>query len=294
MIRMRARSVFLCGAAAMVLTCEAADSPEWRQPFAAHRVVGNIYYVGTYDLASFLVVTPAGNVLINGGLADSVPLMRKSVADLGFQWKDIRWMLTTQAHYDHVAAFAEIQRTTGARLLATAADAVLLEDGGKSDFHFGAPEFNYAPVNVAERIQDGQTLKFGGTEITVHLHPGHTKGSASYAIPVTEGGRTYRVLIANIGTINPGVKLVGNAKYPGIAQDYAKTFEKQKALTCDIFLSSHASQYGLHRKYASGAAYDPVRFVDPSGYQQAVAAAEAAYRKQLAKERAVTVNDPAR
>ncbi len=272
--------------AAIATACLAADPPEWRQPFAAHRVIGNIYYVGTYDLASFLIVTPAGNVLVNGGLADSVPLMQKSVADLGFQWKDIRWMLTTQAHYDHVAAFAEIQRTTGAKVLATAADAALLEDGGKSDFHFTAAEYHYAPVKVAARLDDGQVLKFGGTEITVRLHPGHTKGASSYEIPVTEGGRTYRVLIANIGTINPGVKLLGEKKYPGIAEDYARTFEKQKALTCDIFLSSHAGQYGLHRKYTPGAPYDPARFVDPAGYQQAVAAAEAAYRKQLAEERA--------
>ncbi len=280
------RRFFLCGLMGIGLACSAADSPEWRQPFEAHRVVGNIYYVGTYDLASFLIVTPAGNVLINGGMADSAPLLRKSVSDLGFQWKDVRWMLTTQAHYDHVAAFAEIQRTTGARVLATAADAVLLEDGGKSDFHFTSAESRFAPVKVDERIRDGQTLKFGGTEITVNLHPGHTKGSASYAIPVTEGGRTYRVLIANMGSINPGVKLVGNKKYPRIAEDYASTFEKQKALGCDIFLSSHASQYGLHRKYTPGAAYDAARFVDPAGYQGAVAASEAAYRKQLAEERA--------
>ncbi|HEY1497442.1 MAG TPA: subclass B3 metallo-beta-lactamase [Candidatus Solibacter sp.] len=280
------KSRLLLAAMATTLTCVAADPPEWRQPFAAHRVVGNVYYVGTYDLASFLIVTPAGNVLINGGLADSVPLMQKSVADLGFQWKDIRWMLTTQAHFDHVAAFAEIQRTTGAKVLATEADAKLLEDGGRSDFHFTGAEYHYAPVKVAERIQDGQTLKIGGTEITVYLHPGHTKGSASYAIPVTEGGRTYRVLIANIGTINPGVKLLGEPHYPGIAADYAKTFEKQKALSCDIFLSSHAGQYGLHQKYTPGAAYDPSRFVDPAGYQKAVAGAEAEYRKQLAEEKA--------
>jgi metallo-beta-lactamase class B len=270
----------------MAWTCLSADPPEWRQPFAAHRIVGNIYYVGTYDLASFLIVTQAGNILINGGLADSVPLMQKSVAALGFSWKDIRWMLTTQAHFDHVAAFAEIQRTTGARVFATPQDAVLLEDGGKSDFHFGwQAEYRYAPVKVAERLKDGQKLKFGGTEITVYLHPGHTKGSASYAIPVTDSGRTYRVLIANMGTINPGVRLLGEPDYPRIADDYAKTFEKQKALTCDIFLSSHASQYGLHRKYKPGDAYDPARFVDPDGYRKAVDAAEAEYRKQLAEER---------
>lgn len=272
-------------AIAMSMAGVAADSPEWRQPFAAQRVVGNIYYVGTYDLASFLIVTPAGNVLVNGGLADSVPLIKKSVADLGFKWTDIKWMLTTQAHYDHVAAFAEIQKSTGAKVLATAADAELLESGGKTDFHFSAPEYHYAPVKVAERIADGQVLKIGGTEITVYLHPGHTKGASSYAIPVQEGGRTYRVLIANMGSINPGVKLMGNAKYPGIAEDYRRTFEKQKALSCDIFLSSHAGQYGLHRKYTPGAAYDPARFVDPEGYRKAVAAMEAAYRKQLAEER---------
>ena len=241
---------------------------------------------GRTILASFLIVTPAGNVLVNGGLADSAPLMKKSVEDLGFAWKDIRWMLTTQAHFDHVAAFAEIKRSTGAKLLATAADAALLEDGGKSDFHFIGAEYQYAPVKVDERLRDGQVLKFGGTEITVHLHPGHTKGAASYAIPVTEGGKMYRVLIANIGTINPGVKLLGEKNYPGIADDYARTFEKQKALECDVFLSSHAGQYGLHRKYTPGATYDPARFVDPAGYRQAVAAAEAAYRKQLAEERA--------
>ena len=103
---------------------------------------------------------------------------------------------------------------------------------------------------------------------------------------IRTGGKQYRVLIANMGSINPGVKLVGNARYPGIAEDYARTFERQKALACDVFLSSHASQYGLHRKYTPGAAYDPQRFVDPAGYRRAVEGAENAYRRQLAEERA--------
>jgi metallo-beta-lactamase class B len=107
----------------------------------------------------------------------------------------------------------------------------------------------------------------------------------SYGLTVKEGGKEYGVLIANMGTINPGVKLLGNARYPGIAEDYARTFERQKALTCDIFLSSHASQYGMHRKYTPGAAYDPERFVDPAGYRRAVEAAEGAYMRQLAEER---------
>jgi metallo-beta-lactamase class B len=276
----------LWGALAAMLAQSAVPSPpEWRRPFAAHRVVGNVYYVGTYDLACFLVVTPQGNILINTGLADSAPLIRKSIADLGFKLEDVRWLLTTQAHYDHVAAMAEMKRLTGARVLASQADAVLLEDGGKSDFHFG-PEYGYAPVKVGERIGDGQKLRLGGVELTAYLHAGHTRGSMSYGLTVQEGGKDYRVLIANMGTINPGVKLLGNARYPRIAEDYAKTFERQKALVCDIFLSSHASQYEMHRKYTPGAAYDPKRFVDPDGYRRAVEGAESTYRRQLAEERA--------
>jgi len=276
----------LWGALAAMLAQSAVTSPaEWSRPFAAHRVIGNVYYVGTYDLACFLIVTPQGNILINTGLADSAPLLRKSISDLGFKLEDVRWLLTTQAHYDHTAAMAEMKRLTGARVLASQADAVLLEDGGKSDYHFG-PEYRYAPVKVDERIADGQKLRLGGVELTAYLHPGHTQGSMSYGLTVAEGGKEYRVLIANMGTINPGVRLLGNERYPGIAADYAMTFARQKALGCDIFLSSHASQYGLHRKYTPGAAYDAGRFVDPEGYRRAVEEAEAKYRRQMADERA--------
>ena len=280
------KRILLWAALAAMLAQGAVDSPaEWRRPFAAHRVIGNVYYVGTYDLACFLIVTPQGNILINTGLADSAPLIRQSVTGLGFKLEDVRWLLTTQAHYDHVAAMAEMKRLTGARMLASTADAVLLEDGGKSDFHFG-PEYGYSPVKVDQRIGDGETLRLGGVELTAYLHAGHTKGSMSYGLTVHESGKDYRVLIANMGTINPGVRLLANARYPEIAQDYARTFERQKALACDVFLSSHASQYGLHRKYTPGAAYDPQRFVDPGGYRRAVEGAENAYLRQLAKERA--------
>ena len=274
------------GVLAAILAQGAVQSPEeWRRPFAAHRVIGNVYYVGTYDLACFLIVTPQGNILINTGLEDSPPLIRKSITDLGFKPGDVRWLMTTQAHYDHVAALAEMKRLTGARVLASQADAVLLKDGGKSDFHFG-PEYGYAPVKVDERIADGQKLRLGGVELTAYVHGGHTRGSLSYGLTVHEGGKDYRVLIANMGSINPGVKLLHNARYPEIANDYARTFERQKALACDVFLSSHASQYGLHKKYTPGAAYDPERFVDPAGYRAAVESAENSYRRQLAEKRA--------
>ena len=274
----------MCAVLAAGLAGAREDSPEWKRPFAAHRIVGNVYYVGGWDLASFLITTPQGHVLVNTGLAGSAAAIRKSITDLGFRFEDVHWLLTTQAHYDHVEGMAEVKRLTGARMLATPGDAPVLEDGGKSDFHFGA-DYRYPPVKVDQIIHDGEVLKLGGVGITVHLHPGHTRGSASYSLVVHEGGRDYRVLIANIGTINPGVRLVGNAKYPEIADDYAHTFESQKQLACDVFLASHAGQYRLHEKYTPGIPYSPDRFLDPEGYRRAVAAAEAAFRKQLAEER---------
>ena len=138
------KKLLVCACLALGMAL-AQDAPaEWRRPFAAHRIVGNVYYVGTYDLGCFLIVTPEGLALINTGLADSTPLIVKSIGEAGFRFEDIRWLLTTQAHYDHVAAMAEMQKLTGARVLATVADAVLLEDGGKSDFHWGA-DYRYRP-----------------------------------------------------------------------------------------------------------------------------------------------------
>lgn len=275
-------------AALLVLLCIAtAAQPSmvdtWRKPFPAHRIIASVHYVGTYDLACYLITTPAGHILINTGLADSVPLIRQGVQDLGFRFEDIKLLLTMQAHFDHVAGMAEVQKLTGARMLATEGDAPLLADGGKSDYHLGR-EYWFAPVTVHRKLRDGEMIKLGNTELTVHVTPGHTQGSSSYGMSVTENGRTYRVLFANMGSINPGVKLTGNAKYPQIAADYARAFDVQKKLPCDVFLSAHASQYGLHEKFKPGQAYRAEAFVDPDGYRKAVASYEQTYREQLARE----------
>jgi metallo-beta-lactamase class B len=180
---------------------------------------------------------------------------------------------------------AEMKKVTGAKLLATDGDAPVLEDGGKSDPLFTTASFRFAPVKVDGRIKDGQQISLGGTELTAYSHPGHTRGSVSYGLTIAENGRSYRVLIANIGSINPGTVLIGNKKYPQISEDYARTFREQKKLECDIFLSSHASQYQLHDKWKPGQAYNPDTFMDPDGYKRAVSQAEAAYLEWLAKEK---------
>ena len=287
---MRSSSSFLVFALAALFAgshpADAQSNPEWSRPFPPLRIVGDLYYVGTYDLACYLIATPQGSVLINTGLADSAQQIQRNIEALGFKLADIRILATTQAHIDHVAAMAELQRLTHAQVWATGPDASLLESGGKTDFRFGNdPGAHFAPVHVDRRLKDGDKIALGGAELTVLLHPGHTPGSASYSLTISEGGRDYHVLIANMASINPGVVLRHNPKYPGIAQDYALTFRLQKALTPDIWLSSHASQFGLHSKYKPGDPYQPGRFVDLAGYRTAVEHLEKIYLDQMAREK---------
>jgi metallo-beta-lactamase class B len=261
---------------------------EWTKPFPAFRVVGNLYYVGTYDLASYLVTTSGGSILINTGVDTSVPLIRSNIESLGFKFGDIKILLATHGHWDHVAGMAEVKRLTGAKMQMHEADAGMLEDGGNSDYRFPQGRGQvYEPVKVDQRLKDGDKIRLGATELTVHHHPGHTKGATSFTFTTQDGGRSYRVLIVNMAGINEGVKLLDSPGYPNIVRDYAQTLEKQKRLpgTFDVWVSSHAAQFGLHEKYKPGDAYDPNRFVDPAGYLRAIQGVEKLYLDQLQRER---------
>ena len=261
-----------------------AQNPAWTQRFPGHRVVGNLYAVGTYDLAVFLITSEDGHILINTGLEDSTPLIRENIESLGFQLEDVQILLQMQSHWDHTAALAEIKQLTGAAMWATEADAPVLEDGGFSDPHFGGRE-SFAPVTVDKIIADGEVIELGDIRLTVMDTPGHTAGSSSYLMRVREDGRDYSVAIANMGTINPGKKLIVEPTYPGVSDDFASTFRNQKALTVDVWVAAHGSQYGLHDKYEAGQAYSPETFVDPTGFVAAVERLEQAYLAQLADER---------
>ena len=261
----------------------AAQPADWSRPFPAHRVIGNLYAVGTYDLACFLITSDDGHLLINTGLAGSAPLIRENVASLGFRLEDVRVLLTMQAHYDHAAALAEIKKVSGAQMWATAADAPLLEDGGASDPHFQG-EYTFAPVPVDRVLRDGEVIELGRIRLTLVESPGHTPGSATYTMTVTENGRDYRVAIANMGSMNPGLRLSKDPTYPGIAGDFAETFRRQQAMEVDVWVAAHASQYGLHDKYRPGDPYRPETFVDPEGFRKLVAHYEKLYQEQLAAE----------
>jgi len=258
----------------------------WLEPFPAHRVVGDVYYVGTYDLAAFLITTSDGHILINTGVYDSADMIRTSVESLGFDFDDIEILLTTQAHWDHVADLAEVKRQTGARLFAHEGDVSVLEDGGNSDFRF--PEGRgviFEPVSVDRVLQHGDTIALGGTVLTLHHHPGHTRGASSFTFDTQDGGRAYSVLVVNMGSINNGVELLNTPGYPEIAEEYAATYAAQKALSFDVWVSSHGRHYDLYDKISPGDPYDPERFVDPDGYAAKIAEYEQLYLDQLAAER---------
>lgn len=261
-----------------------AQPEGWSRPFPGHRVIGNLYAVGTYDLGVFLITSDEGHILVNTALEDSVPLIRRNVESLGFRFEDIKILLQMQAHWDHTAALAEIKQITGAQMWATEDDAPVLEDGGFSDPHFGG-RVSFKPVKVDKIINDGEVIELGTTKLAVIDTPGHTAGSSSYSMSVRESGREYSVVIANMGTINQGKKLVVDPTYPGVAEDFAKTFERQKAMQVDVWVAAHGSQYGLHSKYRPGQAYSPDTFVDPDGFLAAVERLENLYLKQLEAER---------
>ena len=261
-----------------------AQNPNWTRPFPGHRVIGPLYAVGTYDLAVFLITTDAGHILINTGLEDSTTQIRENIEALGFRLEDVEILLQMQAHWDHTAALAEIKAITGAEMWATTDDAPVLEDGGFSDPHFGGRE-SFPPVEVDRIIEDGEVIELGDIRLTVVETPGHTAGSSSYTMVVREGGRDYNVAIANMATINPGKQLVVDPTYPGVADDFAETFEKQKAMDVDVWVSAHGSQYNLHDKWGPGVPYSPDTFVDPEGFRLAVERYEQLYLDQLAAER---------
>jgi metallo-beta-lactamase class B len=261
------------------------NNPNYVKPFPPVRIASNLYYVGTYDLAVYLITTPAGHMLINTGVNDSTAAIRANVETLGFKFQDIKLLLATHGHWDHVAAMAEIKRLTGARMLMHEADVGLLESGGGMDFRFPQGRGTiYEPIKVDQPLKDGDKVRLGDVELTVMHHPGHTKGATSFSYTLTEGGRSYNVLIANMATINPGVQVGFMPAFPEITKAYLGTLERQKQLKPDIWVSSHAGHFNLHQKYKPGDAYDPKRFVDPEGYQAKIAQYEKLFNAQMKKE----------
>jgi metallo-beta-lactamase class B len=259
--------------------------PAWTRPFPAFRIAGNLYYVGSQDLASYLIATPQGLILINSSLEVSVPLIQKSVESLGFHFGDIRIMLISHAHNDHCAGSARIIQLTGAKYYVMAGDVPVVESGGKADFQYGAEKtMQYPPAHVDRVLHDRDTVELGGTVLTAHLTPGHTKGTTTWTLDETEGGRVLHVVIVGSPNVNEGYKLVNNKAYPQIAADYKHGFAVLKRLPCDIFLGAHGAYFGLTDKYARWEEGDHDAFIDPLGYKEYVIDREQAFKAELERQ----------
>jgi metallo-beta-lactamase class B len=270
--------VFACGASAQV-------NPDWTTNHKPFRVIGNVYYVGSKDLASYLITTSQGDILINSNLPSSVPQIRKNVEALGFHFNDIKILLISHGHWDHAAGSAEIKRLTGAKYMVMDADVPLVESGGKDDFQYGAEAGSHFPVTKVKRVlHDGDEVKLGGVVLIAHKTPGHTKGCTTWTMKVREDNKTYNVVIVGSPNVNEGYKLVGNAAYPTIAQDYEMTFRALQTLPCDVFLGAHGGYFGMEAKFARMKPGEPNPFVDPEGYKSYVSEREQAFRKELAKQ----------
>ena len=261
------------------------SNPTWVKLFPPLRIVGNLYYVGSQDLAAYLIVTPQGNILINSNLESSPAQIKKAIESLGFKYSDTKILLISHGHFDHCAGSAEIKRETGAKYEVMKQDVSVVEAGGRTDFHYGADKSMWFPPTKADRIlHDGDTVSLGDTTLTAHLTAGHTKGTTTWALDEQENGRTLHVVIVGSPNVNPGYKLVNNKAYPQIADDYRRQFEVLKKLPCDIFLGAHGGYFDLQQKYERLKNGEKNAFIDPAGYKAYVADREQAFEAELRRQ----------
>lgn len=257
----------------------------WEKPFEPFRIAGNLYYVGTYDLACYLITTTQGNILINTGVASSGKQIENNIKKLGFNLADTKILLTTQAHFDHNGAMAFIKNKTHARFMADEADAEVLKDGGRSDYAFGGKDCLFAPVKPDVLLHNSDTIKLGDMQLILLHHPGHTKGSCSFLFTVKDEKRSWKVLIANMPSIVTDKRFADISNYPNIATDYGYTLNAMKNIKFDLWLASHASQFNLHGKRQPGDAYNPSAFIDQAGYDAAINELQKKYDKKLSEDK---------
>jgi metallo-beta-lactamase class B len=286
---MRSLRVFFIAVIAGLSSAPCCAFPsDWTTPISPFRISGNLYYVGSRDLASYLVVTTAGNILIDSNLESSPAQIRDSVEKLGFRWRDTKVLLNSQAHYDHVGGSSRVLRETCAQQMVMEGDADVVETGGAAEYDRTLDRF--PPSGVHRVLHDGDTVSLGNTTLTAHKTAGHTRGCTTWTLQTHEGGRILNVVIVGGWTLNPGLRLVPGigqpAAYPGIARDFERSFATLKALPCDIFLGAHGLYFDLLKKLDRLPKEGPSVWVDPDGYREAVMEMEGKFRKEYARQQA--------
>ena len=277
----------------------AATNPSWTTPIAPFRIADNLYYVGSRDLASYLVVTPQGEILINANLATSPPQIRASVEKLGYRWTDIKILLNSQAHFDHVGGAAEMIRETHAKNMVMDGDVSVIETGARTDFLAPSPNIlSYPPVHVDRILHDRDTVTLGGVTLTAHKTAGHTRGCTTWTmrahIPGEAAGTLRNIVIVGGVSFWSEYHFVATphhpVSYPGIAQDFQHTFAALRALPCDVFLGAHGGYFDMLTKLEHYPKEGPRVFIDPSGYQRFVADAQKTFEQALMQQKAAAAH----
>jgi metallo-beta-lactamase class B len=286
------RAAVVAGVLAALTTGVSAQSlPEllkpliakWNTPTEPFTIIGNIHYVGTNGLASYLVTTPKGHMLIDTGLPEANPQIKTNIAKLGFKVSDIKYLLNTHAHLDHTGGLAELKRETGAKMIAGERDKPLLEGGyypGRRD----VKELAFTPVKVDHTVKNGDKVTLGDVTLTAHATPGHSPGCTSWSTSVMDSGTKRSVIVFCSATVALNRLVGANATHPGIVEDYRKTFAWAKTARFDVLLAPHPEMYGMQEKRAKMAAGAPNPFVDAAAFNDYLSRMEKAFEEGLAKQ----------
>jgi metallo-beta-lactamase class B len=265
-------------ACSLALAPDAFAQPAgWNDPFPPHKVMDNLYYVGTKELASFLITTPEGHILLNSNYEASVPVIQAGVAELGFDFKDIKILISGHAHPDHIEGDALVKELTGAEVVVGRLEVPDVQA-------FKHPAGKTLPIDRI--VDEGDTVTLGGTTLTAHVLPGHTKGCLAWTLQLEEGGETYDTLI-ECSLNGQFLPYVNNEAYPNIVEDMRSTYVKARTLPAEVWVSSHGQFYGLNDKYAqlkAGGEGAPNPFIDPEGYQEHVDEFEGTFEAALERQ----------
>ena len=258
-------------------------SRSWNKPVAPFRIAGNLYYVGAIEITSYLITTPEGHFLLDGGFVETAPQIEHNIAELGFKLTDVKFLLNSHAHYDHAGGLAELKKVTGAKFLASEGDAPLLRSGGHGDFRFG-DTLTFPPIAPDQIVHEGEAIRLGNQMVVAHLTPGHTKGCTTWTTKIRDGDKVYDVVF--VGSQSAlDYKFVGQESYPGITADFERSFALLNHLPCDIFLASHGSFFHFVEKHERLLRGDANAFIDPNGYKAYLRESEQEFRDKLARQR---------
>jgi metallo-beta-lactamase class B len=246
---------------------------EWNRPMPPFRIIGNIYYVGVSGISSFLITTPDGDILLDGGLPESAHLIERNIAALGFHLNDVKYLLNSHAHFDHAGGLAELKRLSGATLVVSKPDARTVSAGGPS-----------MPALAVDRtIGDNGAVQLGGTTLTAHLTPGHTPGCTTWTMTAAEKGRNYRVVFF-CSTSVAGNRLVNNRQYPQIVSDYERSFATLRQMPCDVFLGAHGEFFHLDAKRALLGKGGPNPFINPAEFRAYIDESQRDFERDLKRQ----------